>query len=481
MPHFEASPALPTELSALLEAQRRAFLAEGAPSAATRIDRLDRCIALLEESEAALCEALDADFGQRPAAITRFADLLPSREALKHARANVRRWMRPERRKPDLPYRLVRVRTEIRYQPLGVVGLISPWNFPVNLTFTPLAGVLAAGNRCMVKPSEVTSRTAALLDRLVASRFDPSELAVIQGDAQVAQAFSGLPFDHLIFTGSTQVGRHVMGAAAKHLVPVTLELGGKCPTVIGRSAKLEAAADRILLGKLANAGQICLAPDYVYVPRESIEGFVQAARASVARMYPSLPANRDYTSIVSERHVERLGELAADAQKHGARLVPLRAEESAREAAPRLLAPALLLDVNDAMAVMREEIFGPLLPVLPYDAIGEVIEGINRRPRPLALYYFGDDEREERALLERTTSGGVTLNDVMMHVMVEDLPFGGVGASGMGAYHGVHGFRRFSHARAVYRQSPLDLAGLLGLRPPYGPKIERTLRFLLRR
>jgi coniferyl-aldehyde dehydrogenase len=251
--------------------------------------------------------------------------------------------------------------------------------------------------------------------------------------------------------------------------------------VIGRSAKLEAAADRILLGKLANAGQICLAPDYVYVPRESVEGFVQAARASVARMYPSLPANRDYTSIVSERHVERLGELAADAQKHGARLVPLRAEEPARQAAPRLLAPALLLDVNDAMAVMREEIFGPLLPVLPYDAIGEVIEGINRRPRPLALYYFGDDEREERALLERTTSGGVTLNDVMMHVMVEDLPFGGVGASGMGAYHGVHGFRRFSHARAVYRQSPLDLAGLIGLRPPYGPKIERTLRFLLRR
>lgn len=472
---LERSASLP---EMLLARQRAAFLAAGEPAAPLRVDRLNRALDLLVANEGRISEALAEDFGRRPAALTRSSDILPAVLALKHARAHVRRWMRPERRKVGVPLLMPGVRAQIRYQPLGVVGVISPWNFPVNLTFCPLAGVLAAGNRCLIKPSEITPATSALLQGLVANAFDPEEVAVVTGDAQVGEAFSKLPFDHLLFTGSTAVGRRVAAAAAAGLVPVTLELGGKCPILIGRSASLPRAVDRIMLAKLANAGQMCLAPDYVLVPRESIAAFVEQAASWVGRAYPQLAHNPDYTSIVSARHVQRIEQLLADARGKGARVLPLASDARTDD---RVIAPALVLHVTDDMRIMQEEIFGPVLVVMPYERSAEAISEISRRARPLALYYFGHDRDEEHEILSRTLSGGVTVNDVAMHFLAEGLPFGGVGESGMGAYHGEHGFRRFSHARAVLHQTRLDFAGIAGLRPPYGARLRRSLRMLIRR
>ncbi|MBS0388367.1 MAG: aldehyde dehydrogenase family protein, partial [Proteobacteria bacterium] len=317
------------------------------------------------------------------------------------------------------------------------------------------------------------------LQQLVARRFDPAELAIVPGDAAVAAAFSRLPFDHLLFTGSTAVGRRVMAAAAENLVPVTLELGGKSPVIIGRSADLRRAVDRILIGKLANAGQMCIAPDYACVPRERLDALVAAARAWVMRAYPGMPHNPEYTGMVNTAHAERMAALIDDARGKGARIIEL----GAGRAAPgdRLFAPALILDATAGMRVMQEEIFGPLLPIQAYDHIDEAIAAINARPRPLALYYFGTSRAETRRVLERTHSGGVTVNDVAMHFLAEELPFGGIGTSGMGAYHGVHGFQRFSHARAIFRQTRLDVAGLIGLRPPYAARLRHVLDWLIGR
>ena len=478
----------PSSLESLLRAQRAAFHAEGPVTAVVRRERLDRAIDLLVTHQSALCEAVASDFGQRPAELTRFMDIFPAVHGLKFARRNVARWMRPERPRLGFPNTLPGMRGEIVSQPLGVVGVISPWNFPITLAFGPLAGILAAGNRCMLKPSELTPATSALLSDLIGRAFAPEEIAVINGGPDVATAFSRLPFDHLVFTGSTHVGRQVMAAAAEHLVPVTLELGGKCPAVVGRSADLARAVDRILLGKLANAGQICLAPDYVYVPRESVGAFVEETRSWARRVYPGLPGNPDYTALVSSRHRQRAEELLADARAQGAEIVWLGEGGDGQAAggacgtgAPNVMTPALILGATEAMRVMREEIFAPLLPVLGYDDVETVIGAIQQSARPLALYYFGSNKNEEGEILARTVSGGVTVNDVAMHFLAQELPFGGVGPSGMGAYHGEHGFRRFSHARAVFHQSRFDLAGLTGLRPPYGKRLRRSLSFLIRR
>jgi coniferyl-aldehyde dehydrogenase len=467
----------------LLDAQRSAFLAEGFVSDRVRRDRLTRAIDLLVSHETQICAALAADFGQRPASLTRFMDIFPAVHALKFARKNLERWMRPLPRTLGFPNVAPGSSAEIVYQPLGVVGVISPWNFPVTLTFGPLAGILAAGNRCMIKPSELTPKTSDLLRKLIGMFFDSLEVTVVTGGPEVAESFARLPFDHLLFTGSTQVGRRVMAAAAEHLVPVTLELGGKCPVIIGRSANLTRAVDRVLLGKLANAGQICLAPDYVCVPRESVDTFVDEARKWTRRAYPEIFANPDYTSLISAHHLRRTEELLADARAHGAQIIELSESNPPRspQSDTKVMAPALILHATDQMRVMREEIFAPLLPVLPYDELDTVIADVQRGERPLALYYFGTDKSEERRILERTMSGGVTVNDIAMHFLAEELPFGGVGASGLGAYHGVHGFRRFSHARAVFRQSRLDIAGLIGLRPPYGARLRRCLGWFIRR
>ncbi len=472
----------PINMQSVLERQRRDYIAKGAVSLNTRIDRIDRCIGILLDQKDEFCEAMRQDFGHRSVPQSMFTDIAGSITALKHARKNVAGWMKSEKRKVDFPLNLLGAKARVEYQPLGVVGVISPWNFPVNLTFTPLAGILAAGNRCMIKPSEFTPLTSEAMREAFAGAFDELEIAVITGGPEVGAEFSALPFDHLLFTGATSVARHVMRAASENLVPVTLELGGKSPVLVGRSADIQKAADSIMMGKTLNAGQICLAPDYVMVPEEKVEDFVAASQKSVARMFPTLLDNDDYTSVVNERHFQRLNGYLEDAREKGAKVLEINpAAEDFRQQPTHKIPPTLVLDADEGMDVMKDEIFGPVLPVKTYADLDESIDYVNGHARPLGLYYFGNDGVEERKVLDRTTSGGVTVNDVVMHVAQEDIPFGGVGPSGMGAYHGHDGFKTFSHAKAIFTQSRFDVAGLAGLRPPYGEKIEKTLKMQISR
>ncbi|HEX4197821.1 MAG TPA: coniferyl aldehyde dehydrogenase [Caulobacteraceae bacterium] len=465
------------KMQAVLARQKAANIAEGAPSLEQRIDRLDRCIKLLIGHEAQIVKALNDDFGNRAAAVSGITDVAGSVGPLKHARANVKAWMRPERRKttPAL-LGFLGARAEVQFQPKGVVGIISPWNFPVNLTFAPLAGVLAAGNRAMIKPSEFTPATSDLMARMFAELFSEDEIAVFPGGPQVGQAFSELPFDHLIFTGATSIARQVMKAAAQNLVPVTLELGGKSPVILGRSADYATAAARVMAGKTLNAGQICLAPDYVLAPEDKLSQFVSAATASVEAMFPTIKDNPDYTAVIADRHYERIRGYIDDARAKGAQVVEINpAGEDFSQQQHRKIPPTLILNPTDDMAVMQEEIFGPVLPVKTYASVGEAIAYVNAHERPLGLYYFGDDAAEEAQVLSSTTSGGVTVNDVIFHVAQEELPFGGVGPSGMGSYHGVDGFREFSHRKSIYRQLKKDLGPMKALRPPYG---EGVMKFI---
>jgi coniferyl-aldehyde dehydrogenase len=476
-------PAIAAALGAVLSRQKAVQLRDGAPSAALRADRLRRCIGLLVGNRRQIEAALDADFGARSRQGTAFGDIASSIGPLKHARKHVAAWMRTERR-PTTPRLLgwLGGKAEIRWQPKGVVGVISPWNFPVNLTFAPLAGVLAAGNRAMIKPSEATPATSDLLKTMFKSAFDEEEIAVVTGGPEVGRAFASLAFDHLLFTGGTSIGRDVMRAAAENLVPVTLELGGKSPVVIGPSANLEVAANRIMNGKTFNAGQICLAPDYVLAPGDRIEDFVGHAKAAVSRMFPTIRDNPDYTAIVSGRHYARLMGYLDDARAKGAEIVELNpADEDLRQQPHRKIPPTLILHPTDDMKVMQEEIFGPLLPIKAHHGVDHAIDYINERPRPLGLYYFGDDQAERDRVLDRTTSGGVTVNDVLMHVAQEELPFGGIGPAGMGAYHGYDGFREFSHRKSVYHQVERETAPLRMLRPPFGRAIGRLLSMQIRK
>jgi coniferyl-aldehyde dehydrogenase len=465
-------------MHAILERQKLAQLTDGSPSVAVRIDRLDRAIGLLVDHSADIADALRDDFGHRSVQGSLITDVAASIDPLKHAKKHVRRWMRRDPR-PVTPaaLALLGARAWVDYQPKGVVGLISPWNFPFNLTFSPLAGILAAGNRAMIKPSEFTPRSSALMQQMIAKGFDESEVAVITGGSDVGEQFSALPFDHLIFTGATSVARHVMRAAAANLVPVTLELGGKSPAIVGRDADLDLAAKRLMFGKTLNAGQVCVAPDYALVPRDRLEAFVDALQRAVTGMFPTLRDNPDYTSIVNTRHHERLLGYLDDATSKGATVRSLGSP--VETFVDRRIAPTVVLGANDTMNVMREEIFGPILPVIPYDGIDVAISHINAHERPLSLYYFGNDHEEQERVLARTVVGGVTINDTILHLTMDDLPFGGVGPSGMGAYHGVDGFRTFSHARSVYRQARFDVSAML--RPPYGKTVDRLLGFKIRR
>ncbi|MET0937518.1 MAG: coniferyl aldehyde dehydrogenase [Luteibacter sp.] len=465
-------------MHAVLERQKLAQLADGPPSAAVRIDRLDRAIGLLVDHAGEIAEALREDFGHRSVHGSLVTDVAASIEPLKHARKHLHRWMRRERRRVSPgALALLGARAWIDYQPKGVVGLIAPWNFPFNLTFGPLAGILAAGNRVMIKPSEFTPRSSDLMKRMLANAFDETEIAVFTGGADVGEQFSALAFDHLIFTGATSIARHVMRAAADNLVPVTLELGGKSPAIVGRDADLDLAAKRLMFGKTLNAGQVCVAPDYALVPRDRVEPFVAELRRAVKGMFPTLHDNPDYTAIVNARHHDRLLGYLDDAKAKGAALHVLGSE--GESFADRRMPPTVVLGANDTMDVMREEIFGPILPVIPYDGIDAAITHINAHARPLSLYYFGNDRGEQERVLARTVVGGVTINDTVMHLTMDDLPFGGIGPSGMGAYHGLEGFRTFSHARSVYKQAAFDVSAML--RPPYGKTIERLLGFKIRR
>ncbi|WP_296598237.1 coniferyl aldehyde dehydrogenase [Phenylobacterium sp.] len=471
------------DMQGILARQKAAHLRDGAPTAEQRIDRIDRCIGLLVDHRAQIEEAVNQDFGSRSREATAFTDIAGSIGPLKHARDNLRAWMKTEKRKTTPAILgLFGAKAEVRYQPKGVVGVISPWNFPVNLTFAPLAGILAAGNRAMIKPSEYTPATSELMKTMFGKVFSEEEIAVVTGGPDVGEAFAHLAFDHLIFTGATSIARHVMRAAAENLVPLTLELGGKSPVILGKSADLGVAAARVMNGKTLNAGQICLAPDYVLAPQESLEGFVEAARASVAKMFPTIKDNPDYTSIVAQRHYERITGYVEDARAKGARIVELKPEgEDLTQQEHRKIAPTLILEPTDDMKVMQEEIFGPVLPVKSYRSVDEAIAYVNGRDRPLGLYYFGDDPAEREKVLSSTTPGGVTVNDVIMHVAQEELPFGGIGPAGMGSYHGHDGFKEFSHKKAVYTQIKKDIGPLQALRPPYGAGIRKMLAAQVKR
>lgn len=464
-----------SDAAALLSAQREAQRRDGAPDRRLRLDRLDRLRALLIEGREEWGAAVSADFGHRSRHEILLTELVATLASIDHARRHLRRWMRPERRRTALAY--WPARNAVHYQPLGVIGIVSPWNYPVNLAFSPLAGALAAGNRVLLKPSEITPRVAALIAERVARRFQAEEIAVVTGDAGTARRFTELPFDHLVFTGSTATGRLVMQAAARNLVPVTLELGGKSPAIVAPDAVPGRAAGAIMRGKLINAGQSCVAPDHIYVPRQMMARFVAAADAAVRRLYPSIGTSPDYGAIVDGHRMSRLLALLDDAVEKGASALPLGGGDG-RMVGEGRLRPHLLIGVDDGMSIMREEIFGPLLPVLPYDDMAEVLARIGAGPRPLALYLFTEDAGTRRRVLDGTLSGGVCINDTMLQVGQEDLPFGGVGMSGMGAYHGRAGFLAFSHARAVMEQARLN-PGLLA-RPPYGRRIEWMIDLLLR-
>jgi coniferyl-aldehyde dehydrogenase len=448
----------------ILALQRDAFLRAGAPSLHERKDDIRRLRDAVKAEADRVAGAISADFGNRSRHETLLADVWPvvasARETLKH----IARWMKPK--SVGVGIELLPGRARILYQPVGVVGIISPWNYPFQLAILPVIAALAAGNRIMLKPSELTPRTSEFLADFLGRLFPEEKVATVLGGPDVGAAFSSLPFDHLFYTGSTEVGRRVMRAAAENLTPVTLELGGKSPCIVARDAALAKAAGSIAAGKLLNAGQTCIAPDYILVPEALREDLIAALQNAVTAFYPSLRANPDYTSIVNARHYGRIAKYIEEARQKGVRIVEIDPAGEAFAPQERKIAPTLLIDPPGDLAVMREEIFGPVLPIVSYKTLDDAIAFVNARPRPLALYYFGAGAEDRDRVLARTTSGGASVNETLMHVVVENLPFGGVGASGMGAYHGEYGFQTFSHRKGVFLQSRYNLAHLL--RPPFG-------------
>lgn len=474
----------PFTLQQLFDVQHQASRQQVDVPALVRKERLLRIQKILHEHGTTLAAAVQADFGVRSPQLTEMADLMVLRTMLSHTLRNLNQWMRPQR--VWTPVHLLPGTGRIEHQPLGVVGIISPWNYPLQLALGPAIAAIAAGNRVMLKPSELTPHTSAQLAHVIGQFFAPEEFCVIQGDTQVASHFSGLPFDHLVFTGSTAVGRKVAMAAAQHLTPTTLELGGKSPCIISNDCDLETAALRIAHGKLLNAGQTCIAPDYLLLPRGQEQAFEQAFRKAVAQLFPTLSGNPDYAAIINQKHFNRLRNLAQQAEAEGAQVQWLEsAAQLSSSAAPgwgdavqRQMTPALVWNVHSGMAIMQEEIFGPLLPVITYDRLDDVIHAINAGERPLALYWFGNDDKLRDSVLRRTVSGGVTVNDTLMHVAHDNLPFGGVGPSGWGAYHGKHGFLRFSHQKSVFLQAKWSPASWLY--PPYGAKFQRIMALIKR-
>ena len=467
-------------LSALLERQRKKFRAEGEVTYATRIDRLKRLKALIIENKTAFAATTKREFnGARSYEFSLFSEFASKVEAIDYSMKRLKTWMKPEKRKTNKPMNLLGGKSQVRYFPKGVVGIISPWNLPFGLTVAPLTSALAAGNRALLKPSEFVSETAALFAEVIPQYFSEDEVAVVTGGAEIGQQFAELPFDQLLFTGSTRVGAQVMQSAAKNLVPVTLELGGKSPVVIGRSAKLELAGTRLVFGKLLNGGQLCLSPDYVLVPEELEEQLIARVVDETQSMYPNITENTDYAGVFDERHFARLQGYIDNAVAKGAKLTIVGADKTRASEDNRRMPLHILQNVTEDMQVMHEEIFGPILPVMTYTDITEVPNKIEPRRNPLALYYFGKDKSEQEYLLSHVQSGGVCINDITLHYVQEDLPFGGVGASGMGAYHGPEGFRNMSHARAIYSQSLIDVLPIIGARPPFGEKFRKNISKIL--
>ena len=460
----------------VLELQKSLNIKEGAPSLELRSDRLDRVVSMVTKYKLEIISALQDDFGNRDPVMSAATEVDSVIGPMMHAKKNLKKWTKTEKRKAAIAplgsaLSLLGAKAEIRYQPKGVVGAISPWNFPLNLALAPLAGILSAGNRVMLKPSELTPASSDLTKLMIEEFFDESEIGVFIGDPEVGAAFSGLAFDHLIFTGGTAIAKHVMRAASENLVPLTLELGGKSPVVVGKSSKIKETATRVMQGKTMNAGQICLAPDYALVPEDSVDEFVQATVDVTSEMYPDMKDNDDFTSIINQRHYDRIQGYISDAKEKGAEVVEINpSNEDFSQQPHHKIPPTIILNPTEDMQVMQEEIFGPVLPVKTYKDVSETVDYINSKDRPLGLYYFGEDSKEKDYVLDNTTSGGVTVNDVISHITMEDLPFGGVGPSGMGSYHGHDGFKEFSHAKSVYKQSWLNLNKVAGLVPPYKKK-----------
>jgi len=466
--------------SALGDAFHRMFeltRTEPAPDLAERLDRLARLRAVVADNEGRFGQAISADFGHRSVTETTIAETMLVLGEIRHATKHLKKWMAPQRVPTALQF--MPASNRLIPQPLGVVGIIAPWNYPLQLTLAPSVGALAAGNRVMIKPSELVPRFSALLKQAISARFDATETVVTGIDGDISRAFSGLPFDHLIFTGSTRVGRLVAEAAGRNLTPVTLELGGKSPAIIDRSADLGQEAERIAYAKLLNAGQTCIAPDYALVAEHSVQDFAERAQASMLAMYGTDPGNGDYTSIVSDRHYARLEGLVADAAGKGARIMQAAKPDDPAWKSKRKFPPTIVLGTSPDMTITQEEIFGPVLPIIGYRDASEPIAYVNKHDRPLALYWFGKDDAARDEVLARTVSGGVTVNDCLFHFTQINQPMGGVGASGTGAYHGEWGFKSLSKLKPVFYRSPFNR--LADLYPPYGARIavlQKMLRWM---
>ncbi|MGD7069854.1 coniferyl aldehyde dehydrogenase [Acetobacter sp. AAB5] len=460
-------------LAQLLDRQRAAFLRDGPPSLQQRRTDL-RCLkAEILKRRTDIVQALKADFGQRSERESAIVELIPLVQSINYMIRHVGHWMRPERRHVSAYFQFGRA--WVVRQPVGVVGIIAPWNYPVSLALVPLATAIAAGNRAMLKPSEFTPATSAVIEKIVQAVFSPEQVAVVTGDAELGAAFSALPFNHILFTGSTVVGKKVAAAAARNLTPVTLELGGKSPVVIEPEFSMARVVNRVAYGKLTNAGQTCIAPDYLLLHEDDQDAFATAYQEVVKKLYPEgYAGSPDYTAILNQHHYKRLTGLINNAEAEGARVIRMGTDSSENH----VLAPVMLLNVTPQMAVMQEEIFGPILPVLTYRTLDEAIAFINARPRPLALYYFGDNCTARNKVLKRTISGNVTINGTLLHIAQDDLPFGGVGDSGIGAYHGKEGFITLTHARGVYKQGRFNAATLL--QPPFGKLTDAITNLILR-
>lgn len=460
---------------ALLDAQRTAFRREGPVTAATRRRRLQSAIDLLVKHCDALCAAMREDFGGRPEVFSLMNDVLGSLGPLKATRESFAAWMADEPRTVMPPYGQYGATAWLRHEPKGVVGIIGTWNAPLYTLFGPLASVYAAGNRAVLKPSEVTPRTAEVLAQAVAADCDPTELAVVTGGPDVGVDFSAQPWDHLVFTGSTAVGKLIMGAASANLVPVTLELGGKSPVLVGRSADIADVAERIAVGKSQNSGQLCLAPDTLWVHASQADALIAGMRKVYEGLYPRIAGNPDVVPVVNARHFARVEGYIDDARKRGAKVVDVGGNHDARSS-DRREPIRVVIDPPADSEIAQREIFGPALVLRTYERLDDALASINASARPLGLYFFGNDEAEQNYVLDHTASGGVSINDVLMHAAVYDAPFGGIGASGMGHYHGREGFLEFSHARTVYRAGGRDPRRELGMLPPYSDAFKQAMR-----
>lgn len=460
-------------LQVIFSQQKAAYRAHPLPSLAERLADLKRLKEVLLKHKDALADAVYQDFSCRSKDETLVAEIMTSVQGINYAMKNLRKWMKPSKRHVSLLF--APSHNHVMYQPLGVVGNIVPWNYPIQLAVLPLMTALSAGNRVMIKMSEFTPNTNAVLKKVLAEAFSENQVAMIEGEVEVSSTFSEMPWDHLVFTGSTAVGRIIMGAAAKNLTPVTLELGGKSPAIITPKANLQDAVERICFGKSLNAGQTCIAPDYVLVPEGKEDEFIERYQATFAKMYPTLRDNDDYTAIINDRQHQRLLSWAADAKDKGAKITvvnPANEDFSGTRKMPL----HIVQQGTDEMNALQDEIFGPILPIVSYKGLDNAIEYINDRARPLALYVFTYDKGEQQAVLERTHAGGVSINDTLMHIAQDDMPFGGVGPSGMGHYHGKEGFVALSKAKAVHRKGKFNSGQFVY--PPYGGAIQSIIHKL---